>query len=214
MKIAVLGANNSIGSKIVLKAEEQGIASVCVVDSFSIVPGNGKVLIKPCLELTKDDVKDCHYVIDTISFLSISKFSSDDLPLWHLLEILKDSEVKLLELGSCTFLYSDSTRQRYVGSGDNEILDDSELKHERLCINAYKRLSLCRNVKWSVLCPPLLLDKEGYASGKFEFHDDVLPVGLEGDSFISEADFSSSVIELLKRIPKFHTCTSVRGLRA
>ena len=55
MKIAVLGANNSIGSKIVLKAEEQGIASVCVVDSFSIVPGNGKVLIKPLKGIFDDE---------------------------------------------------------------------------------------------------------------------------------------------------------------
>lgn len=80
MKIAVLGANNSIGSKIVLKAEEQGIGSVCVVDSFSNVPGNGKVLIKPCLDLTKDDIKDCHYVIDTISFFL---FLSSHLTICH-----------------------------------------------------------------------------------------------------------------------------------
>lgn len=214
MKIAVLGANSSIGRKIVLNAEEEGISSVCVVDSFSNVPGNGRVFIKPCLDLAFDDIKDCHYVIDTLSFPNISKYSSDDLPLWHLLEILKDTEVRLLELGSCSFLYSDKNRQKFVGAGDSDILDDSELKNEKLCINAYKRLTLCKNVKWSVLCPPLLLDKEGYATGKFEFYDDVLPVGLEGDSSISGSDFSASVIELLKRIPKLHSCTSVRGVRA
>lgn len=214
MKIAVLGANSSIGSKIVLKAEEQGISSVCIVDSFYNVPGNGKVLIKNCQDLSFEDIKDCHYVIDPQSFFYISRYSSDDLPLWHLLEILKNTDTKLLALGSCTFLYSDKTRQNYVGSGDSEILRDDELKHEKLCINAYRRLSLCKNVKWSVLCPPLLLDKEGYATGRFEFYDDVLPVGIDGDSFISESDFSSSVVELLKMIPKLHTCTSVRALKS
>lgn len=211
MKIAVIGANSPIGRKVVLKAEENGISTVLCVRSFTDIIGNGPIVIKPYNELSLNDLKDCHYVIDTQSFFSIHKYSSDDLPMWHLLEILKDTNIRLLEFGSSAFLYSGDDRRKMVIENEDVILDDHQNKVDRLCVNAYRRLCECRNVKWSVLCPPLMLDMHAYGSGKIEFSNDVLPVGLTGDSYISVTDFVSASVELLKLGPKEHRCTSVRA---
>ncbi len=213
MRIAVIGANSSCGNKIVLKAESQGIKVTSIVDSFNDVVGNGKLIVKKYDEITYDDVKDCHYIVDVLSFINITKFSSDFLPVWHLLEVLKDTPVKLLELGSSAFLYTDKTRQKRVVDSDSTILDDMQNKTDRLCANAYKRLSLCSNVDWSVLCPPLLLDEFSYGSGEYEFSDDILPVGINGDSFIALNDYISACIEYLKLKPKKHSCVAVRGIK-
>ncbi|MGN1280461.1 MAG: hypothetical protein ACI4UM_00960 [Succinivibrio sp.] len=214
MKIAVINADGKFGSSIVKKAEEQKIGSVSIVDSFTAVSGNGRLVIKKVNELTLNDIADCHYIIDPVSFIEISRFSSDDLPVWHLLEILKDTSVRLLTLAPSSILFTDRNRTRYVGNEDSDLyLDEKERRASRLCLNAYRRLSLCTNVRWSVLCHPLFLDPLSYGSGKFAFFDEVLPVGLKGESTISENDFTSSVIELLKMIPKEHSCTSVRELR-
>lgn len=213
MRIAVIGANTSCGNKIVLKAESQGIKVTSIVNSFSDVVGNGKLIVKDYDDITFEDVKDCHYIVDALSFLEITRFSSDVLPVWHLLEILKNSPVRLLELGSAAFLYTDKSRQKLVVESDSVILDDKQNKTDRLCVNAYKRLSSCLNVDWSVLCPPLLLDEYSYGSGEYEFSDNILPVGLNGDSFISLNDYITACIELLKLNPKKHSCVSVRGTR-
>ncbi len=213
MKIAVVGANTELGGKLVLKAEKEGINVVNLVSSFDNVKGNGQIVIKDYEDITRDDIADCHYVVDVLSFFNISKFSSELLPLWHLLEILKDSDIRLLELGSSAFLYTDSTRSKLVVDTDSYILDETQNKIDRLCVNAYKRLSLCRNVSWSVLCPPLMLDEFAFGSGEYEFSNDVLPVGLNGDSYISENDFLSACVELLKRIPEKHRCISVKALK-
>ncbi len=212
MKIAVLGANSSFGSKLVLKAEEAKISVVNLVSDASNLVGSGPVIIKDFHDLTFNDVKDCHYVVDTLSFLKISQFSSDLLPLWHLLEILKGSNIKLLALGSSSFLYTDKSRTRLVYESEC-MCDDAPQVSPRLCVNAYNRLKHCSNVSWSVLCPPLLLDSKSYCNSALEFGNDILPMGLDGDSCISESDFVKAVVETLLRNPQAHSCISVRALR-
>lgn len=88
MKIAVIGADTELGKRIVLKAEEYGISVVCCVENFGSLVGSGKLIIKPYDSITYKDLEDCHYVVDAKSFLEIRKFSTDLLPVWHLLEIL------------------------------------------------------------------------------------------------------------------------------
>lgn len=214
MRIAILGANSPIGRKVVLKAEEHGISTVLCVPSFTDIIGNGRIVIKNYSELSFNDLKDCHYVIDTESFFNISKYSSEDLPLWHLIETLKDTDTKVLAFGSSAFLYSGDDRRKMVIDTEDVILDDIQNKIDRLCVNAYKRLCQCSNVKWSVLCPPLLLDMHAYGSGKIEFSNDVLPVGLNGDSYISISDFVTASVELLKLGPKPFKCVSVRAKKS
>ena len=60
MRIAVIGANTSCGNKIVLKAESQGIKVTSIVNSFSDVVGNGKLIVKDYDDITFEDRKDCH----------------------------------------------------------------------------------------------------------------------------------------------------------
>lgn len=100
-----------------------------------------------------------------------------------------------------------------MGNEDDYTLDDEQSVTDRLSISAFRRLSLCKDVKWSVLCPPLLLDKHGYGTGVLEFSDDVLSVGLGGDSYISLVDLAKAVVELLKLVPKDYHCVCVRSIK-
>lgn len=213
MRIAVLGANTTTGQKIVKEAEKAGIKVTSLVSTFNDVVGNGKLIVKSFDELVFSDIVDCNYIVDTVSFFNISKYSSELLPVWHLLELLKNSKIKLLELGSSAFLYTDRKKSKFVFDQDSVIIDDNQSKIDRLCVNAFIRLSACTNVEWSCLCPPLLLDDIIYGCGKFEFSDNILPVGIQGDSFISLNDYVLACIELLKISPKKHECISVRTIR-
>ena len=195
MKIAVVGANTALGSSIVRKAEESGIGVVSLVTSAINLAGQGRVVIKNFQDLLISDFNDCHCIVDTESFLRIDKYSSDLLPIWHLLELLKGSSIKLLTLGSSSFLYTDKSRRNLVYESEC-LCSESEAISPLLCVNAYNRLKSCDNVNWSVLCPPLLIDKAGYGCGNIEFSNDILPMGVDGDSSISQSDFSLATIEL------------------
>ena len=212
MKVVVIGADTTLGKKLVLQAEEHGISVVSCAQNYCSLVGSGKMIIKKYDEITFDEIKDCHYLIDAVSFLEIKKFSTDLLPMWHFLELLKNTKIKLLEIGSCAFLYTDKNKQKFVIDEDDYPLDDEHHLIDKLCVNAYKRLLMCKDVNWSVLCPPLLLDMHGYGSGKVEFCEEVLSVGLKGDSYISAVDLSKACIELLKLIPKEHMCICARSV--
>lgn len=212
MKIAVIGANSTLGRKVVNKAEEKGISVIGMVRTAENLVGSGPLVLKDYHTLQEDDLEGCHYVVDTVSFPHIERYSTDLLPIWRLLEIMKNSPKKLLCVGSCSFLYTDRTKKKIV-------LDDSclcytsedEKSHLRMCVNAWKRLCENSNVHWGMLCPPLILDRRGYGSGSLEFGDDIVPMGLDGNSCITLNEFANAVVELLLRGFTDHKCVSVRS---
>ncbi|MBO6259088.1 MAG: hypothetical protein J6M93_07130 [Succinivibrio sp.] len=214
MKIAVIGANSTLGRKVVNKAEEKGINVVGMVRTAENLVGSGPLVLKDYHSLEQEDLEGCHYVVDTVSFPHIDRYSTELLPVWRLLEIMKDSAQKLLCVGSCSFLYTDKTRQKMV-LDDSCLCSDSEdeKSHLRMCVNAFRRLGTNRNVHWGVLCPPLILDRRGYGAGNLEFGNDIVPMGLDGNSSITLNEFANAVIELLLRGFDDHQCISVRSVK-
>lgn len=211
MKIAVLGAARRPGLEIVAEAEKQGIGVTCVISDASVIPGSGPVIIKDPGELESADFAGCHAVVDALSFPEIGAFSSEELPLWHVLEILKGTQTKVVCLGAASCLYSDESRSE-------RLLESSCVTHAdheqglRLCATAFKRLASERGTPWTLLCPPLILDPDGQVTGRFEFAGDVLPMALDGSSYISGLDFARAAVELLLRGPKPYEVISVSGM--
>ncbi len=210
MKIAVIGSNTALGRRVVNKAEDKGISVIGAVRTAENLVGNGPLVLKDYNEITLDDLDGCHYIVDTVSFPHIDHYSTDLLPVWHLLELYKNHSARLLIVGSCAFLYTDKKRDKYV-LDDARLCYDNEDQRLRQCVNAWNRLKTNTDVHWSVLCPPLILDRRGYGTGEYEFGDDIMPIGLDGISSISINDYATALIEMLLRGPKEHGCMSVRA---
>lgn len=215
MKIAVLGANRRLGAKIVTDAEAQGIGVISLVQDPLNLQGSGPVVLKDYQDLTAADLAGCHYVVDALSFPEIGSFSTDLLPLWKLVELLRGTSCKLLCAGSCCCLYTDEKRSTLVYT--NQCLWQDQPRDGdriRLKVNAYQRLKAVRDVDWALLCPPLIVDDKNYdkGSGSWEFSGDVLPVGLDGSSRITIGDFAKACVELLKRGFAPGSCLSVRAV--
>lgn len=210
MKIAVIGAAYVPGLSLVEAAEDHGIQVTSVVEDPSFLPGEGPVIIKPFSELTAEDFQGYHAVVDAVSFPHILEYSSDFLPLWHLVEILQGSEIKLFGIGSAACLYTgEDHRQGLLESSC--LCNDSHDSSFRLCELAYKRLKQVRDVRWTLLCPPLIFDPDGYKSGRIEFCSEILPMGVDGSSYISGPDLALAAVELLLRGLKPYETVSVRG---
>lgn len=210
MKIAVLGAARVPGLGLVEAAEARGIHVLSAVEDPSYLPGDGPIVIKPYAELELADIADCHVVVDAVSFPHITQYSSDLLPLWHLLEILRGKNVPLLAVGSAACLYTGEDRME--GMLESSCLcNDAHDASFRLSSEACKRLRAETQVPWTLLCPPLIFDPDGYKSGRIEFFADVLPMGVDGSSYISGPDLALAAVELLMRGLKPQEIVGVRG---
>lgn len=209
MQIAVIGADTKIGQMIVNSAEALKIRTVSIVSSYISLKGDGKLIVKDYQDLNISDFAGCHIVVDAVSFLNITRYSTDLLPLWTELEILKNIDISLLCLGSSAFLYTDRAKKRFVFDESDVVINDEQQKNDRLCVNAYKRLNTCTNVKWSIFSPPLLLDDYSIGTGNYLLSDCVLPVSVNGSSRISVNDFVKATIDILKQGIKTHDVMSV-----
>lgn len=209
MQIAVIGADTKIGQMIVNSAEALKIRTVSVVSSYISLKGDGKLVVKDYQDLKLSDFDGCHVIVDAVSFLDITRYSTDLLPLWTELEILKNTDISLLCLGSSAFLYTDKSKKRFVFDESDVVINDEQQKVDRLCVNAYKRLSTCSNVKWGIFSPPLFLDDHSIGSGNYMLSDSVLPVNVNGTSRISVNDFVKATIDILKQGIKNHDVMSV-----
>ncbi|WP_294566679.1 hypothetical protein [uncultured Succinatimonas sp.] len=211
MKIAVLGADTELGRRIVNAAEAAGIQVVSVVEHFTSSIGNGPLIIKEVRELSINDLSKCHAVIDTLSFPRIEAYGTENLPFWHVRNLIKNSPIKLIAVGSSAFLYTDKKRDTFVRDMDGIHFDNNEKRHN-LAVEAFLKIKEIHDVEWTLLCPPLVLDLKAYGTGKFELGDDILPMSVSGSSYISLCDFCKALVELLKVGGYSCRCVGVRSL--
>ncbi len=212
MKAAVVGAHTELGGGIVTALERRGIHSVAIMPALFPMPGEGQILIKDYDELSLADLRDVQVLIDAVSFPMITAFSTDMLPLWYELEILKKSPIKLLCLGSASCLFADDNRSTSVFDSSCLCQEDEGVAN-RLRANAFKRLQQERKVSWTLLCPPLICEEHSQRTGHYEFSGDVLPMGEDGSSCISISDLADATAELLKRGLQSNQVISVRALK-
>lgn len=206
MKIAVVGAGSLLGQDIILEAEALGISVISVLDSPTNMVGNGVVLLKKFDSLTAQDLAKCDAVIDLLSFTDPKSYQNSTIPFLYLQKIIKP-KARIIASGLNVFLYVDNHRiQRVFDLQKDAFASDPNI------IAIYKTFSsidFSQCVNWNILCPPLILDKTGHGSGYFKIGDDILPVSIEGKSYISLKDYAKGFVELLKLNSIKNCCCSI-----
>lgn len=211
MKVAVIGADSEVGKIIVKSCECRGIQTVCMVEELSSLPGEGPVVIKAFADLKIEDFAQVNTVIDPLSFFYCSNLEFEHVPLLHLLKILEGTKINILALGSASLLYSESSRQKRVCE-EPFFQEQDDFKVSKAQLELLKIISQKYIVPWTMLCPPLICEDVAHKSGHYEFSDDVLPMGADGSSVISNYDLADAVAELLKRGLKPFSLISVRAI--
>lgn len=211
MKVAIIGADRQDGSVIVRSCECRGIQTVSVIEELAPVPGEGRVLIKSLKDLRAEDFEDVSTVIDPVSFAEDCALRPSRIPLLYLLELLRGTGRRLLILGSVGCLYADALRNKRVF--EENFLEGAQGSSpaQRLHARLFKKLQSERDVMWTLLCPPLIREDAEHKTGHYEFSDDVLPMGADGSSVISNYDLADATAELLKRGLKPFSVVSVRS---
>ena len=212
MKVAVIGASTEWGSIIVKSLECRGISTVVCVDELTHLPGEGRVVIKPYADLVADDIRDVYAVVDALSFKALDTSGFESLPLWHVLKLIRGQNIKCLALGSVACLYEDDRRLSYIAD-DETLCFDEHGASGKLCKKALLRLKQLQDIDWTLLCPPLICEDATHRSGHYEFSNDVLPIGMDGSSVISQYDFCDAAAEIIKQGLPARQVISVRQIR-
>ncbi|MCR5084384.1 MAG: hypothetical protein K6A65_02645 [Succinivibrionaceae bacterium] len=215
MRITLLGAATDLGRRILTEAERAGIVVTCLLPSLEgQVGGSGPLLIKDYAEITAADLASQYAVVDALSFTLIESFRLRDLPWWRVLEAVRGSRTALLGIAPTALLGCGGGAHGLVYQSERACLDGDE-RRLALCVRAWRRFRDSgdyRDCNWSLLCPPLNLMKKGISSGRFEFTEDVLPMGLDGSSQITMGDFARATVECLKLGIRAHHAVGVRAL--
>ncbi len=211
MKIAVIGANNPLGQMIVKEAENISISVTSIVDSPLNLVGNGPVIIDDIDDIKDSVLKEFHYIIDTISFSSINSII-DETCVFKLIRKLKNSDTKILTIAPCSILYTDKSKKEYVAEC-SDICDSLDIEKKELTLKCFKLLKNKKDAKWILVSSPLNLDNDGYATGLFEIHDDILPFALNGLSHIVLGDFAKAIVHIIKKNVETYRVYSVLGVK-
>lgn len=197
MKIAVIGANNVLGQMIVKEAENISISVTSIVDSPLNLVGNGPVIIEDIDDIKDSVLKEFHYIIDTVSFNAINSII-DETCVFKLIRKLKNSNTKIITIAPCSILYTNKSKKEYVAEC-KDICDYLDIEKKELALKCFKLLKHKKETKWILISSPLNLDFEGYSTGLFEIHDDILPFSLNGLSTITLGDFAKAIVHIIKK---------------
>lgn len=198
MKVAVIGANTPVGARVVIEAEKAGIQVTSVVSTPADLVGNGPIIIKEAHELSHEDLSPFHAVVDAVTFPLMHTRALPELPVFYVAPHLAGSSCRYLGFGSCYLLYADSSRTRRVMDCKDMFYVRGELRAHK-ALEIYEKMQHIAGFNFTLLCPPLTVSEDAYATGSFALTDDILPMTETGSSSITLPDLALAMVELLKR---------------
>lgn len=196
MKIAVIGANGRVGSRVVAEAKSrQHEVTAIVRDAAKVADQDIKVIEKDIFELTTDDIKGFDVVVNAFGAPNDATHLYLDSGK-HLAEIFKGlASPRLLIVGGASSLLVDD--QGTVLLNTPEFPEAYRVTAEGM----FKELEFLRTVEdvnWTFLSPAAEF-APGERTGKFRLGKDHLLVDQDGNSFISMEDYSIALVDEIEK---------------
>lgn len=195
MKIAVIGANGNLGSRVVRQALERKHEVMAILYDGETPDERAIVLKKSLFDLEKEDIADIDVVISAFG----GGFRAD--PVINLnafkkyIELVDGSEKHLIAIGGAGSLFTDSSHNMYEYEMPNhpEFLKGISM-NIKLGID---ELQQTRQMNWTVVCPSRNFDSEGSFTGDYLVGtEDEIIYNDEGESYVSYDDLAKAMVDI------------------
>lgn len=190
MKVAVIGANGKEGSLIVKEALSRGLDVTSIVRDSKKSPTD-KYLVRGVYNLKTEDVKDFDVLVDALGFFgpNVKEYVPSTE---HLIEILKDSQTRLLVVGGAGSLFVDDkhTKQLYQGADFPETVKPLSEEMGKALVKLRES-----SINWTYISPAAAFDAKGTRTGKYVLAGEELTFDKDGKSEISYADFAIAMVD-------------------
>lgn len=190
MKIAVIGANGNLGSRVTKQALERGFEVRGFIYNGAIEDERVEVVMKSLFDITEEDIADCDVMISAYG----SGFHADPAlnfqAFLKYMELNKGKKRHLIAIGGAGSLFTDETHKMYCYEAPDymEVLRGIS-KNIKLGIDELKKTT---DMNWTVVCPSSFFDPDGPLTGNYE-------IGTEGHLLFNEAGESRVTYEDLAK---------------
>lgn len=194
-KIAIIGATGQAGSLMLEKALAAGFDTTAIVRNKAKLKSQPTaVLEKEILTLTAEDLTG----FDAILLAYKAPEGQEDgyaKVFQHLKEILSDNPVRLIIMGGAGSLYTDETHNKK--HWETMPQDASWIATPRELAKASEIIKQS-DLNWTYVSPADLLELDAPETGDVTISDNVLRYNSKGESKLSYADYTQTLINLVK----------------
>ena len=195
MKIAVIGANGNLGTRVTKQALDRGFEVKGFIYAGETPDERAQVVQKSLFDVTKEDIADCDVMISAYG----SGFHAD--PTLNHQAFLKYIALNegtgrhLITIGGAGSLLTDQTHTTYCYETPEhpEFLREIS-KNIKLGIDELKGHS---DVNWTVVCPSSFFDPDGALTGNYEIGTEGhLIYNQDGESRVTYNDLAQAMLDI------------------
>lgn len=198
MKIAVVGANGNLGSRVVRQALERGHEVTAIMRRQGTAGEGVRVLQKSLFDLTRTEVAEVDVLISAFGGGFKADPSVNKDAFLKCIELVGGTQIHLIAIGGAGSLYTDGTHGVY----EYETPEHPEFLREisrniKLGIDA---LQETEELNWTVVCPARNFDPEGPFTGDCLIGTDgEVMYNEEHDSYVTYEDLAKVMVDIAEQ---------------
>lgn len=197
MKVGIISATGKVGSLVLEEALNRGLDVTAIVrNADKLNRQDVSVIEKGINDLTTDDIKAFDVVVSAFGARTnaVEAFTKSGR---HLIDILSNTDVRLIVVGGAGSLYTDESKTLRVSEqeGFPEAVKPVA-QGQRQNLEDFQKAS---DLTWTFVSPSQQFDAEGPRTGTYQTGKDVAQVNSQGNSYVSYADFAIAIVDEIEQ---------------
>ena len=191
--IAVVAADGRVARKVITEAVNRGW-DVTAFGRKDENTGDAQTYVKKdILDLTREDLEGFDAVVDAFGAWTPETFHLHGETLAHLLEILADTDVRLIYVGGAGSLYVNPEHTLQVYQTPDFPAEFVPLATAQ--VGTLAQIRPVKNVKWTYISPAGDFQADGERTGEYILAGEELTLNERGESIISYADYAIALVD-------------------
>ena len=191
--IAVVAGDGRVARKVITEAVNRGW-DVTAFGRKDENTGDAQTYIKKdILDLTREDLEGFDAVVDAFGAWTPETFHLHGETLQHLLDILADTDVRLVYVGGAGSLYVNPEHTLQVYQTPDFPAEFVPLATAQ--VGTLAQIRPVKNVKWTYISPAGDFQAEGERTGEYILAGEELTLNDRGESIISYADYAIALVD-------------------
>lgn len=189
MRIGVIGATGKAGQVILNELKERGFEILAIVRSPEKLNNDVPFIKRDILAITKEDPAPLDVVISAFG-ANLGEQTKHLQIVRHFQALLKDTNKRLIIVGSGGFLYLDNHRKK-------KVYDKIWLvkKRSKISEQSYELLKDSQGFEWTYMAPPIHFVSNGARTGRYQIGTNVALYSQKGKSEISYHDYATALVD-------------------
>lgn len=197
MKIAIVGANGNLGTRVTRQALDRGFEVKGFIYDGETPDARAEIVKKSLFELTAEDISDCQVMISAYG----SGFDADPTlnhkAFLKYIELNDNTPRHLIAIGGAGSLFTDETHQTYCYETPEHPDFLREISRNiKLGIDELKKTA---NMNWTVVCPSSFFDGEGPWTKDYQIGTEGhLIYDKNGQSRVTYDDLAMAMVDIAR----------------